>query len=102
MQLDLRGFVRATTAGVLVTMFAIPQSLMAQAADHLVTPSDLQKAVSEASRSRQQNLATVRDFISSEKAQQALKSAHMNPEQVKRIIKFIMSLLLARTRKILD
>lgn len=96
MQLDIRGLVRAATAGVLVTMFAIPQSLMAQAAEHLVTPAELQKAASEASRARQQNLETVRNFISSEKAQQALKSAHMNPEQVKSAVSSLSDTELAQ------
>jgi len=48
-----------------------------------VSLSDLQKATLDASRARQQNVDTLNAFFSSEKAQKALKSAQMNPEQVK-------------------
>lgn len=63
---------------------AIPQSAHAQ--DHVVPPSDLQKDVSAVSTTRQKNLAQVEDFLSSSAAQQAMKSAHINPEQVKNAI----------------
>jgi hypothetical protein len=46
----------------------------------------MQKAVVDASRVRQQNLDTLREFFSSEKADRALKSAHTDPEQVKRAV----------------
>lgn len=74
-------FARATTAIVLAG-FAIPQSMLAQAADHLVSTSELQKAAVGASQRRQQNLDTLKTFLSSEKATEAIKSAHMNPQQV--------------------
>jgi hypothetical protein len=63
---------------------AIPQGVRAQ--DHVVPPSDLQKDVSAVSATRQKNLAQVDDFLSSSAAQQAMKSAHINPEQVKNAI----------------
>jgi hypothetical protein len=86
MQVDLKQFVRTVTAGVLVTIFAVPQNLFAQAVEHVVSPADLQKATVNASRVRQQNLETVKEFFSSEKAQQALKSAHTDPERVKNAV----------------
>jgi hypothetical protein len=73
--------IRALTAAVLAG-FAVPQSVVAQAVDHLVSPSDLQKAAVGASQQRQQNLDTLRAFLSSDKATKAMKSAHMNPQQV--------------------
>ena len=73
--------VRAATAIVLAG-FVVPQSMVAQAGDHLVTTSELQKAAVNASQKRQQNLEALRTFLSSEEATEALKSAHMNPEQV--------------------
>jgi len=73
--------IRALTAAVLAG-FAVPQSMVAQAVDHLVSPSDLQKAAVGASQQRQQNLDTLRAFLSSDKATEAMKSAHMNPQQV--------------------
>ena len=70
----------------LVTAFAIPQGLVAQSSEHVVSPTELQKAVVDASRGRQQNLDTLNQFFSSEKAQQALESAHQNPEQVREAV----------------
>jgi CHASE3 domain sensor protein len=86
MHFDHRKFVRALTAAALVAAFAIPQNLVAQAADHLVNPSDLQKATVDASRQRQQNLESLNQTFSSPKVQQALQSARMNPEQVKKAV----------------
>jgi len=62
-------------------VLAIPQAALAQ--NHIVTPSDLQKDVAAASSTRQKNLAQVEGFLSSSEAQQAMKSVHINPEQVK-------------------
>ncbi len=63
---------------------AIPHGARAQ--DHVVPPSDLQKDVSAVSATRQKNLAQVDDFLSSSAAQQAMKSAHIDPQQVKNAI----------------
>jgi c-di-GMP-related signal transduction protein len=86
MHTDSRQFVRALVTTALVTIFAIPQSLVAQSSQHLVSPNELQKAVVDASQKRQQNLDTLNQFFSSEKAQRALESAHQNPEQVNKAI----------------
>jgi hypothetical protein len=68
-------------ASVLVLLFAFPSNLAAQA--HVVSPADLQKDTIAATQARQRNLQTVTQFFSSEKAQKALRSAHMDPAQVK-------------------
>lgn len=86
MHFDPKQLARAMTACVLVTIFAIPQNLLAQAAEHVVSPAELQKAAVDASRARQQNLETLKEFFSSQMAQQALKSAHADPEQVKNAV----------------
>ena len=86
MHFEPKQLVRVLTAGILIAIFSIPQSLLAQSAEHVVNPSEMQKAVVDASRNRQQNLDTLKDFFSSEKAQQALKAAHTNPEQVKKAV----------------
>jgi len=83
MRFDLRQSSRVAVAFVLAAVFALPQNLVAETAQHLVSPSELQQAAVKASTARQQNLDQVKQFFSSEKAQQALKSAHVNPEQVK-------------------
>src|SRR5260370_6417017 len=80
----LRQFVRCATACVLIANFAVPKSLVAET--HLVTPTELQKATVAASEARQQNIETVRNFLSSATAEKALKSAHMNPEQVQKAV----------------
>jgi hypothetical protein len=86
MPTDPRQFLRALTATALVAIFAIPQSLIAQSTEHVVSPTELQKAVVNASEKRQLNLDTLNQFFSSEKAQRALESAHQNPEQVRRAV----------------
>jgi hypothetical protein len=83
MHFELRQSFRVAAAFILVAVFALPQNLVAETAQHLVSPSELQQAAVKASTARQQNLDQVKQFFSSEKAQQALKSAHVNPEQVK-------------------
>jgi len=77
----LRQCVRVATASILVTIFAVPTNLLAQA--HVVSPADLQKQMVTATQVRQRNLEAVRQFFSTPKAEKALKSAHMNPTQVK-------------------
>jgi hypothetical protein len=81
MQFDLRQSARMAVALVLVTLFLVPTDLRAQS--HVVSPADLQKSVTAASHARQQNLETVRQFLSSPTAEKALKSAKMDPQQVK-------------------
>lgn len=86
MHFEPKQCLRALTACVLVMIFSIPQNLFAQAAEHVVSPSEMRKAVVDASLVRQQNLDTLKEFFSSETAQQALKAAHTDPEQVKKAV----------------
>ncbi len=83
MYMDPRQLVRAIAAGALVSLVAVPQGLLAQASQHVVSPSDLQMATVDASQARQKNLDTLNKFFGSARAEKALQSAHMNPEQVK-------------------
>ena len=80
MRFDLKQAARTVTACVLATFFAVPTNLLAQA--HVVSPADLQKEAVTASQTRQQNLVQVKQFLSSDQAQRALKTAHMDPVQV--------------------
>ncbi len=73
---------RSFTGVVLITVFVIPQNIVAQAPQHLVSPGDLQKAAVDASQRRQQNIDTLNDFLSTAQAEKALQSAHMNPQEV--------------------
>jgi hypothetical protein len=79
MRFDLRQCVRVAVVG-LAFLYAVPQGLLAQS--HIVSPSDLQKEVVTAGQTRQHNLEVVRGFLSSDRAKTALKSAHMDPQQI--------------------
>ncbi|MGH9505144.1 MAG: PA2779 family protein [Terriglobales bacterium] len=86
MRFDIKQASRIAAAFLLVAVFALPQNLVAEAATHVVSPSELQQAAVKASAVRQQNAEQVRQFFSSNKAEKALRSAHMNPEQVKNAV----------------
>jgi hypothetical protein len=83
MRFDLKQSFRVAATLFLAAVFALPLNLVAETATHLVSPADLQQAAVKASAARQQNRVDVENFVSSETAQNALKSAHINPEQVK-------------------
>ena len=96
MHFDLKQLSRVATALLLAMVFVLPQNLVAEGAAHLVSPSDLQRGAVQASNLRQQNAEQVRQFFSSPKAEQALRSAHMNPEQVKNAVSTLDDAELAR------
>ena len=73
-------------AAASIAAFTVPKDVAAQDSQHLVSPSDLQKATVEASQSRQQNIDTLNGFFSSDQAQKALQSAHMDPQEVKKAV----------------
>ena len=83
MQVDFKQCVRVMVACVLATLFAVPQSLMAQATAHIVSPSDLQNEMLVTAQARQRNLEMVRGFLSTEQATKAMHTAHVNPQQIK-------------------
>lgn len=86
MNADTKHLSRMATAFVLAAVFALPANLLAGDAAHLVSPSELQQAAVQASTVRQQNMVQVQQFLSSGKADKALRSAHMNPQQVKNAV----------------
>jgi len=79
-------FARSFRAAVLITAFTGSQTITAQSAQHLVSPSDLQKAVVDASQTRQQNLDALNNFLTTDQAKQALQSAHVSQQQVKKAV----------------
>ena len=81
---SLQQFVRGAMAGVLAVAFMIPQDALAQG--HVVNPAELQSAAVASSQARQQNLDTLQQFVSSPTAQKALKSAHIDTQQVKNAV----------------
>ena len=87
---------------LLALTLATPQDVFGQ--DHVVSSSTLRKDVAAASASRQQNLQQLEDFLSSERAQQAMKSAHIDYKQVKTAIRQLddndLARLSARSAKV--
>ncbi len=81
MHSDSRQSVRRLVALVLFTVFVVPVGLMAQS--HVVSPADLQHQAVAASQVRQHNLDTVQNFLSTPVAEKAMKSAKVDPQQVK-------------------
>jgi hypothetical protein len=62
-----------------------PGAALAQ--DHVVSPGEIQKDAASASAARQQHVQQLDGFLSSKEAQQALKSAHMDPQEVKTAVR---------------
>lgn len=54
--------------------------------DHVVKPAELQAAIVNAARARQNDLDRVRGFFSSEPAVTILRRAHMDPVKIERAI----------------
>ncbi len=79
-------FLSAFLAADLVAAPAVPQSLSAQISQHLVSPTDLQNSAVDASQTRQRNIDSLNSFFSSDQAQKALQSAHINPQEVNKAV----------------
>ena len=75
-------FAGILVAALFAAALALAHPAIAQSSPHLVSPSDLQQATIDASRSRQQNIDTLKDFLSTDQAQKAMQSAHIDPQQV--------------------
>jgi hypothetical protein len=80
----LRTGARAAAALVLAMIFAVPQNLLADT--HVVSPSDLQKQITATTQDRQQNLTSVRGFLSTSTAEKAMKSASIDPKKVQNAV----------------
>lgn len=88
-----RRFALSIAASFLLVMIAAPQ-LMAQS--HVVSPADLQKEAAAATQTRQQNLDTLNNALSTPKAEKALKAANIDSAQVKTAISTLSDAELAR------
>lgn len=78
----------------LLVILPIPQDVLAQ--QHVVTPSDLQKAVARASQTREDNLAKVRSVFASEEGRKALASANISEAKLDKAISTLNDDELAR------
>jgi len=81
MRLSARQNARFMTACLLVFTILAQGTLWAQT--HVVAPGELQTAAAAATQSRQQNVKTVSEFLSSPQANTALQAAGISPQQVK-------------------
>ncbi len=86
MRVDLRQSARVVLACVLVALFAVPQSLLAQATAHVVSPADLQNEMLASSQARQQHLQQLSQFLSSDIAKKTLRSAHLSGAKVQKAV----------------
>jgi len=84
MMISLSRAVGCLSVLLLSLVLATPQDVLAQ--NHVVSPLELQKDVATASASRQRNQAQVENFLSSEEAQRAIKSVHINYQEVKNAV----------------
>lgn len=84
MHCTLREFVRAAAAGALTLVLLAPQNLLAQ--NHVVSPSDLQKAAVDSTQARERDVQTLQQFVSTPAAEKALKAAHIDGQQVKNAV----------------
>lgn len=85
MKRSLNGPVTAVLVCLFALMIVLPG--LANAQDHVVSPAQIQKDTAQASSARQQYVAQLDGFFSTNEAQQAMKSAHVDPQQVKDAIR---------------
>lgn len=79
-----RQSVRVVIACFFAILFAIPPAALAQS--HVVKPSELQQQMMSATQTRQHNLETLQNFLSTPAAEKAMKQAKVDPQQVKTAI----------------
>lgn len=94
MQLKTRPFGPVAVILVLAVLFQTSAPLPAQT--HVVSPADLQKEVVSTSQTRQHNLDTVKQFLSTPAAEKAMKSAKIDSNQVKTAVSTLDDKELAR------
>lgn len=90
---------RGLAAAALLSLFASTPALRAQTASqdqHLVSPSQLQQQVQNSSATRQKDISTLNQFLSTPMAIGKMKSAHIDPAQVKDAIPNLSSAELAQ------
>lgn len=78
-------WIRKCSASVLIALFTLPVSLVAETA-HVVSPAELTKQTVAASQARQENIEKVRNFLSNPAAAETLRRAHVDSQQVKNAV----------------
>jgi hypothetical protein len=86
-------FFRGVALAALLSLFSfVPGfSPAAQAQDHLVSPQALQQQTQAVTATRQENIRTLTNFLSTPTAAQAMKTAKVDPTQVRNAIPTLSS-----------
>ena len=79
---------------ILVTLLAVPRTASAQ--QHAVSAADIHRELVNATQTRRKNREKVRELFASDKVQKSLKSAGMDPVQVKAGVATLSDAELAR------
>lgn len=79
---------RGVVPAALILLLACSPGLSPRAAaeDHIVSSQALQQQMESSSAARQKDVATVKGFLASPAAEHALRSAHMDPVQIRTAI----------------
>ncbi len=79
---------RAVVPAALILLLACSPGLSPQAAaqDHLVSSQALQQQIESSAAARQKDVATVTGFLAAPAAEHALRSAHVDPVQIRTAI----------------
>jgi hypothetical protein len=79
---------------LLLALVLTRSNLMAE--EHVVSADDLRKSLVDASARRQENLVSVQNFLDSETAKDAMKTAQLDPVEVKKAVSTLNDDELAR------
>lgn len=77
---------RALLVGAAFCVAGIPSRIQAQDHQHVVSPDELKKDAAKPAANRHADEAVVKDFLSSEPARKALKSADFDLEKVDKAV----------------
>ena len=96
--------IRTILTTVMIAALGAAGTSILLAQEHVVTAADLQSELSKSAATRQANLAKVRNFLSSEPARKALKSAKIDQQKVEKAVPYLsdeeLARLAARTDKV--
>lgn len=77
----------AVVPAALIVLMSYPSDLLAQSAgEHIVSSQSLQQQLQTSSATRQKNIETLTNFMSTPQAQKAMRDAKIDPVQVQKAI----------------
>ncbi len=90
---DSSKLLRYVALAAVLSLFSFVPGFLpaAHAQDHLVSPQTLQRQTQAATATRQQNIQTLAKFLATPMAEQAMRSAKVNPVQVRNAIPTLSS-----------